>query len=168
MIIGDAFVVAYPRDPDYGVTRDGRVFRIRQAYKSRKAPFEMKVRPDKDGYLIWGLRKRTYKVHRAVAETFIPGASPYLHVAHKNGVRSDNRVENLIWCDAKVNALHKRDHGTQLVGSQMTQSKLTETKVLEARRRYVGGESLSRLAPEFGVARATLGRAVNGRTWKHV
>ena len=40
-------------------------------------------------------KKKTYLVHRLVAESFIEGFCEALDVNHKNGVRYDNRLENL-------------------------------------------------------------------------
>lgn len=68
----------------------------------------LKLRYDKDGYAIINIRKdgkgRILKVHRLVAESFIPNIDNKPCIDHINGVRDDNRVENLRWCTVKENA----------------------------------------------------------------
>lgn len=52
-----------------------------------------------------GVNKRQY-VHRLVAMAFIPNPNNYKTVNHKNGIKTDNRAENLEWLSQSDNHRH--------------------------------------------------------------
>lgn len=88
----------------YLVSKDGRVFSIKQGKLKQLKP------AIHNGYKRVGLHvdeaKKQFFVHRLVAMCYLENESGYGQINHKNGVKLDNRVENLEWVTAKQNVQH--------------------------------------------------------------
>ena len=55
------------------------------------------------GYCVVRIEGKNRKVHRLIAETFIPRIEGKTQVDHINRVKDDNRVENLRWVNNSEN-----------------------------------------------------------------
>ena len=95
----------------------------------------LKPATDAKGYLRVGLARQrkltTKKVHRLVSEAFIPNALNKPTVNHINGIKTDNRIENLEWNTYQENALHAVENGlfTYKTGCDHQRSKLTKEQI---------------------------------------
>lgn len=100
------------------------------------------------------------RVHRLVAEAFF-GLQPGLQVNHKNGVRNDNRIENLEFVTRSENLLH----AYRVLNRQCTRRRwITSEQVEELRTLRAAGWKLADLAKKFGISAPTASTIANGRT----
>jgi len=100
--------------PNYLIYEDGRVF-------SKKRNRFLKPRDDGHGYnkvILYGEIKKQFKVHRLVAEHYIPNPENKLEVDHINRIRSDNRVENLRWTTKSENQQNTIARKSNLLGEK--------------------------------------------------
>ena len=102
-------------DGVYQISNLGRVKSLDRVinieYKDRIGTRRIKGRlrkptKDKDGYLVIGLGKGNYKIHRLVALAFIHNTNNYPQINHKDGNKSNNTVTNLEWCSNAENQNH--------------------------------------------------------------
>ena len=91
----------------YQVSQLGEVKRLinNEKYNNRTEKV-LKVDKCKFGYCRVNLKRKKYLVHRLVASVFIPNPENKQEVNYINGIKSDNRVENLEWTTRSENTIH--------------------------------------------------------------
>jgi hypothetical protein len=170
------FTVEYWRpipgfDGRYEVSTLGRV-RAEHAAFNKSAWFErtgglLTARIDRYGYpqvkLTRAGIKESYPVHRLVLLAFVGPQPEGTQGCHNNGIKTDNRVENLRWDTAAANQYDKRRHGTLLHGERHPKSRLTAEQVRVIRS---SPESELTLAKAFGVSTSNIGEIRRGHSWK--
>ena len=111
--------------------------------------------------------KRTFKVHRLVAEAFLHNPDGKSDVAHYDGNPANNHVCNLRWATPTENHSDKIRHMTTGRGDENPNSKLSWEQVAQIRSRYVPGVVRQvDLATEFGVSQRLVSLIVRGENWK--
>lgn len=165
--------------PDYAVSDAGLVMRVaggRGTYPGRL----LKLRRSEQGYLRVAFRKNKIQVlgsvHRLVLTAFVGKSPDGMECNHENGVKSDNRLENLKWVTPKQNMQHAIRTGLfngwdkkNRLGENNPQAKLTTEQVKQIRHLLLQkGYTLKRLAIIFNVSATLIAVIKHRKRWTHI
>jgi hypothetical protein len=138
---------------------------------------------EKRGYLVVNLsvqgKHHMRLVHRLVAFAFLSNPDNKHDINHINGVKNDNRVENLEWATRGENIQHayktglipKREHyfGNTQKGESHWRTNLSASDVWEI---YIIGHSGTCSRKELGLyyntTRTAIDYIINNRNWSHL
>ncbi len=142
----------------YFATREGEIF----SYTGAQIMGSLSHK----GYLTAGGKY----IHRIIAEAFLADYSEDLQVDHINGIKTDNRVENLEMVTNAQNMQHALSLGlVDNKGSRNGMALLTEEQVLEIRYLLAKANYCqSTIADLYGVSRDAINDIRTNRTWKHL
>ncbi len=164
---------------NYLISNLGRVKSISRKIPCKKNSFRickekiLKNKINKNGYLSiqMGKNGKQKLIHRLVALSFIPNPENKYSVNHINGIKNDNRVENLEWCTQSENQLHAYKIGLQKVskhkrasGEKQGSSKLKKNDVIYIRKNYKKGMGIS-MSKQFNVSQTTILNIINNKIW---
>jgi hypothetical protein len=163
------------KDTEYYVTEDGKVYSNKLGEMK-----EMKLNINKTtGYLQVSLsinkKRKTYLVHRLVGEVYLLNPDNLPLVEHKDDIKINNHVSNLMWSSYTNNNKNAYKTGLkkpiETKGEKNGNSKLTKEQVKWIRENYIpkhpqfGGTALSK---KFGLNKFGVSGIINNKTWKHI
>lgn len=100
--------------------------------------------------------KKTFRLHRLVALYFIDNPNNLPYVNHKDGDKTNNKVENLEWCTAKENDVHARSNGLK------NQEKPIIAKNIETNETLTF-KSVTEAGAFLGINKGTISKVLNGK-----
>ena len=149
----------------YKISSKGYV--VSTAYKGKKGKVrKLKHNDDSDGYSIITLnhkgKKYTRKIHRLVAEAFIPNPFNYPEVNHKNGDKHDNDYKNLEWVTNIENIHHALETGLRY--------SLNSEECIHDVCAYLeeNKKSIPEISSITGVSKSSVRKILYGVNWKSI
>ena len=155
--------------------REGELVRVGNS--RTKKPFKRAGRVTSKGYIqINGTKngeKITITAHRLVWAFHhgIENLKPDMQINHKNGIKSDNRIENLELVTPSENMRHaymtglkKGQSGERNPDSRLTEKQVLMIKILAEQGCFTDRE----LGFQFGVSNVNIKHIKSGKTWSHI
>lgn len=115
-------------NPNYLVTVDGRVFSLHT--------MRFLTLMEKNGYIYVKLGSKSYRVHRLVAQTYLPNPENKPQVNHMDGNKYNNMLCNLEWATQSENIKHACDTGLRPISELMRENGRRSTNLLSGRNEY--------------------------------
>lgn len=148
---------------NYAVSNTGLV-------KNKKTGKLLKPTKSKCGYFYVSLTRahRKKKVHRLVITAFLGESEDRKSINHKNGIKTDNNLENLEWVTPKENSIHSARVLNKNVGEACALSLLSSDEVMNIREMWNNGASLVHISKNYCTKKANIHAIVSGKTWTHL
>lgn len=120
-------------------------------------------------YLPMGQRGKVkaIRIHKAVAETYIPNPNHFLFVHHKDGNKANPDYLNLEWVDAQKNTKYHLDELKK--HTEYYNNRKLSIDDIEQIKMYVSSKiPYKKIASMFNVSKTTISNLLNGKYYKEV
>lgn len=133
---------------------------------------EIKTRLDKDGYLVCTAGSKKYrsmiKIHKIVAELFIPNPNNLPEINHKDFRRSNPYVENLEWCTHDYNVKYSHKYNKSKMkdnhGDNNPNAKLHSDDIIKIKE-MLKYDNVANIARKYHVGWQTINHIKHNETW---
>lgn len=154
----------------YQVSSLGRIKSADYLWGKRKMKGRVFALKNKTRYVNAALYKNNVRkdcnVHRLVSLAFVPNPLGLKYVNHKNGIKTDNKAENLEWVTHQENIDHAYANGlVTKIGNRHYAAKLTIEDVANIRN---SKETAWMLSKRYKVGATTIKKVIARQTWKSV
>ena len=164
-----------PSYPYYSASSLGRIKRNAGTPRCSKDRV-LKPLNNPRGYFVVGLlrpetKQRPLMIHRLVLEAFCGEAPTDKHQGnHLNGIKTDNRIENLEWATHSENIKHAYDTGLHghYKGENASASKLTDEQAIDILNRIAKKEYRKDIATLYGISNKTIDTLVSGKSYAYL
>lgn len=137
-----------------------------------KTGIVLKSRPLTGGYHYLSVKINgkfvSRRVHRLIAEAFIPNPEGKAEVNHKDGDKSNNAVSNLEWVTSSENGYHAVNVLGLNRGSTHGLSTITDDIAHKICQMLVEGYQDGYISEELGVSKHIVGKIRRRQSWKHI
>lgn len=152
--------------PNYLVTVEGRVFSLHTMRF-------LTLHVNNDGYNLVKIGNKLHRIHRLVAQTYIPNPENKPEVNHMDGNKQNNMLCNLEWMTRSENMQHACDTGLLKVSELMRENGRRSTNLIKGKNIYTSKlvldeetgifyESAKEAADSIGVKPKYLWRRLSG------
>lgn len=111
---------------------------------------------------------KQFLVHRLIASAYLLNEKTLPQINHKNGIKTDNRIENLEWCTNQENRNHAVQMGLIAKGNKNGASLLTTKEVQKIKRMLKRKVSQKQIGEMFGVCQSAISLIYTGKNWEHI